>query len=88
MRRGYQVLDTLAVKYPTLLLGSLSLDPLAGSALEGFGVVDGGAVFAVDGDRPSLSEIGEGLLSEIGEGLLDARPRGAEEGLEIALGEA
>ena len=74
------MLDTLAVKYPTLLLGSLSLDPLAGSALEGFGVVDGGAVFAVDGDRPSLSEIGEGLL--------DARPRGAEEGLEIALGEA
>ena len=80
MQRGYQVLDTLAVKYPTLLLGSLSLDPLAGSALEGFGVVDGGAVFAVDGDGPPLSEIGEALL--------DARPRGAEEGLEIALGEA
>ena len=49
--------------------------------MEDFPLVDGGAEFGVHRDGPSLSEIG-------GEGLLDARPRGAEEGGEIALGEA
>ena len=58
----------------------LSLDPLAGSALEGLGVVDGGAEFALNRDGPPLPEIGEGLL--------DAHPRGAYEGREIALGGA
>ena len=71
------MLDTQGVKYPTLLLHPLSLDPLAGSALEGFGVVDGGAEFALNRDGPPLPEIGEGLL--------DAHPRGAYEGREIAL---
>ena len=76
MRPGYQVLDTLAVKYPTLLY----VLSLAGSALEGFGVVDGGAEVALHRDGPPLPEIGEGLV--------DAHPRGAYEGSEIALGGA
>ena len=54
MRGGYQVLDTRAVKYTTLRY-VLSLDLLAGSALEGFGVVDGGAEFALNREGPSLS---------------------------------